>query len=345
MEHSCRVGIVACSNGLPLHAKEEMLQLNKTLCALGTEVIWSDFIYAKDGVRNGTGKERADALMNFYRDKNVDFIFDVSGGDVSQEVLDYLDYEVIAAARGKDGKRKVFWGYSDLTVLLNAIYAKTGNPGVLYQVRYIENMLQNNVVNMNETEAEIGTGITEKSLCGIRNNLFTPRYHFLRGEEMSGVLVGGNVRCLLKLSDTEYFPDMTGKILFLEARSGFEKEMRSYLSQLQQMGVFEKINGLFLGTFTRWDEENIRVAQQEALRKEKALKQGVRTKDCGEKEQMTMERLVLEYIPKELPVAKTLEVGHASTSKAIRIGEHLHLLGDGVLEYIENEALEMEYNL
>lgn len=303
MGNSYKAGIVACSNGLPFCAQEEMIKLNKTLCALGIETVWSDYIYARDGIRNGTGKERAAALMNFYKDENVDVIFDVSGGDVSQEVLDYLDYEVIASAKSKVGKTKVFWGYSDLTVLLNAIYAKTGNSGVLYQVRHIENMLQNNVDIVNEIRNEI----KEKSLKDRYSDMFRPQYHFLRGEEMSGVLVGGNVRCLLKLADTEYFPDMTGKILFLEARSGLEKEMRGYLSQLQQIGVFEKINGLFLGTFTRWDEE---------------------------KKQMTMERLVLEYIPKKLPVAKTLEVGHAKTSKALRIGNHLRLVVDGVLEYI-----------
>jgi len=189
------------------------------------------------------------------------------------------------------------------TFNLCAIYAKTGNSGVLYQVRYIENMLQNNVDIVNEIRNEI----KEKSLKDRYSDMFRPQYHFLRGEEMSGVLVGGNVRCLLKLADTEYFPDVTDKILFIEARSGLEKEMRGYLNQLQQMGVFEKINGLFLGTFTRWDEE---------------------------KKQMTMERLVMEYLPKDLPVAKTLEVGHAKNSKALRIGKHLRLVVDGVLEYI-----------
>ncbi len=330
MRNSYKAGIVACSNGLPFNAQEEMIQLNKTLCALGIETVWSDYIYARDGIRNGTGKERAETLMDFYKDETVDVIFDVSGGDVSQEVLDYLDYDVVASAKSQAGKPKVFWGYSDLTVLLNAIYAKTGNSGVLYQVRYIENMIQKNVAIVNEIRA----GIKDKSSKDMYSNMFSPQYHFLRGKEMSGVLVGGNVRCLLKLADTEYFPDMTGKILFLEARSGLEKEMRDYLSQLQQMGVFEKINGLFLGTFTRWDEENARLDQQDVFQKDNGLKQETMANACMEKKQMTMERLVMEYLPKDLPVAKTLEVGHAKTSKALRIGKHLRLVVDGVLDYI-----------
>lgn len=34
---------------------------------------------------------------------------------------------------------------------------------------------------------------------------------------MQGIVVGGNIRCLLKLAGTEYWPDMNGKILLLES--------------------------------------------------------------------------------------------------------------------------------
>ena len=44
-------------------------------------------------------------------------------------VLPYLNYEVIADSD------KTFWGYSDLTTVINAIYARTGKASVLYQIR------------------------------------------------------------------------------------------------------------------------------------------------------------------------------------------------------------------
>ena len=47
-------------------------------------------------------------------------IYDISGGDIANEILPYLDFEVIK----NSGKR--FWGYSDLTTVINAIYEKTG---------------------------------------------------------------------------------------------------------------------------------------------------------------------------------------------------------------------------
>ena len=56
-------------------------------------------------------------------------IFDVSGGDVANGILPYLDFSVIEKSRA------VFWGYSDLTTIINGIYRKTGRSSVLYLVR------------------------------------------------------------------------------------------------------------------------------------------------------------------------------------------------------------------
>lgn len=67
--------------------------------------------------------------MDFYRDDTIEEIFDVSGGDMANEILPYLDFQTIAYAK------KHFWGYSDLTTVLNAIYARTGKASVLYQIR------------------------------------------------------------------------------------------------------------------------------------------------------------------------------------------------------------------
>ena len=79
----------------------------------------SPCFYERYNVFSGTAKERAKILMDAYQDPDIVGIFDLSGGDLANEILDFLDYEAIAKAR------KPFWGYSDLTCLLNAIYART----------------------------------------------------------------------------------------------------------------------------------------------------------------------------------------------------------------------------
>ncbi len=55
-----------------------------------------------------------------FADKSVDAILTTIGGFNSNELLPYLDFDLIAR------HPKIFCGYSDTTALLNAIYAKTG---------------------------------------------------------------------------------------------------------------------------------------------------------------------------------------------------------------------------
>ena len=52
------------------------------------------------------------------------------------------------------------------------------------------------------------------------NDLFNINYKFIQQDKMHGIVVGGNIRCFLKLAGTEYMPDMENKILFLESLNG-----------------------------------------------------------------------------------------------------------------------------
>lgn len=87
------------------------------------------------------------------------------------------------------------------------------------------------------------------------DDLFHIEYEWIQGTEMQGIVVGGNIRCFLKLAGTEYMPDLNGKILLLESYSGTVAKMETYLCQLQQMGAFSKAAGIILGTFTEMESE------------------------------------------------------------------------------------------
>ena len=108
-----KIGIVCCSNGQKCIYAEKIKHLEQTLIDIGLQPVFSDYIYEKESIFNGIAKERANALMSF----------------VANGILPYLDYDVIA------NSPKIFWGYSDLTTVLNAIYQKTGRASVLYQIR------------------------------------------------------------------------------------------------------------------------------------------------------------------------------------------------------------------
>lgn len=267
-------GITACSNGLPEKKKEEISLLADVLGRYGVSSVMSRYLYEKSDGISGSGREKAEELMSFFENPGIRYIFDVSGGDMANEVLGYLDYQKIRESRA------VFWGYSDLTVILNAIYAETGKVSVLYQIR-------NLLYDHGEEQQKRFSQWEENETA----DLFALDGRFVHGHHMEGTVVGGNIRCFLKLAGTPYFPDFNDKILFLEARSGQVPQMTTFFSQLQQTGAFDKIKGLILGTFM----------QMETVSKD-------------------IVPLALRYVKDNLPVFRTLEAGHGTDSKAVIIG-------------------------
>ena len=262
------------------------------LCAylegLGFTPCVSPCLYEKDpvfcSVFSGTAEERAEALMSFYRDPEIQAILDLSGGDLANELLPYLDYEVIGKSQAE------FWGYSDLTAILNAIYAKTGRSSVLYQAR-----------NLVSDGGFFRRPAFENTILQKQSDLFQISCQYVqkgqKTQELCGTLVGGNIRCLLKLAGTEYWPDMQNKILLLESWSGGVPKMVTYFSQLRQLGVFRQIKALLLGTFTEMEDRS-----------------------CSP----TIEELACHYAGAELPILKTRQIGHGKDALAVRVGDLFH---------------------
>ena len=277
-----KVAIVGCSNAQLKTARPKIDKLVEVLESIGLKPICSEYIYEKYSVFSGTGKERADALMKFYLDDSIKAIFDISGGNVANEVLEYLDFEIIKK------NPKPFFGYSDLTTVINAIYSKTEIPSFLYQIR-------NLIYDHGEEQIEN----FRKTILEDKNDLLNINYRFLQGNSISGTVVGGNIRCFLKLAGTPYMPSFKDKVLFLESLGGEVPLMTTYLNQLKQMGAFNEVKGIILGTFTEMEEKQAKP---------------------------TIEQLVLDIVNnKEIPIAKTEEIGHGSNSKAIVIGGEIKL--------------------
>ncbi len=277
-----KVALAACSNG---QAKEEYVlieKLKEMLKNMGLETVESPYLYAgENGCVSGSGKERACVLNGFYADETIDAIFDISGGDMANEILPYLDYECIAHSD------KLLYGYSDLTTVLNAIYAKTGRASVLYQVK-------NLVWEKQGKQAER----FQAYLNGGRE-LFEINWKVLQGTGKAEDLIkqykvlGGNIRCFLKLAGTPYFPRLEDSVLFLEGLSGGIPKIATYMASLHQIGVFDCVKGILLGNFRELELESGEEAAYEILR---------------------------PYITDDMFVAKTSEVGHLNMSKALKIG-------------------------
>lgn len=282
LNHHQAVGIIALSNGLSENQRQTIEQLEVVLTNLGLEVKYPTSLFRTNSVYHATDQERAQMLMDFYQDNHIQAIFDVSGGDLANGVLPYLDYDLIHS------HSKLFFGYSDLSVVLNAIYAKTNQPTYLYQIRNLvgeKGLIQQQ--RFQETFLKGGNSILELNPV------------WIQGNHMSGEVIGGNIRCFLKLAGTSYMPDFNEKILLLESYSGDVAKMATYLNQYKQLGVFDRINGIILGYFTEMQEK---------------------------KYQPDIVSLVRQIVDNDkLPIVKTEYIGHGADSRCAIIGEVLTL--------------------
>ena len=279
-----KIALVVCSNGKNIEDEDRLQKLEDILVEMNLVPIFSKYIYKDKFGRGAKAQVRAEELMSFYKNKEIKAIFDISGGDIANEVLDYLDYDVIKR------NYKAFFGYSDLTTVLNALGSQTNEANYLYQI-----------LNIIESE-EIRTSF-ENTFMKDEQILLDVKWKFLQGSRIEGEVIGGNIRCFLKLVGTKYFPEVDNKVLFIEGLGTSIEGLVTHLAQLKQIGVFDKISGLLIGTFTKIEKE---FSVEELF------------------------ELIRDYIPSSLPVVKTQEVGHANNSKALKIGEKI---------YIKNELI------
>ena len=188
-----KIALVVCSNGKNIEDKDRLEKLESILVEMGLVPIFTKYIYKDKFGRGAKAQVRAEELMSFYKNKEIKAIFDISGGDIANEVLDYLDYDVIKR------NYKPFFGYSDLTTILNALVSQTNEVNYLYQI-----------LNIIESK-EIRTSF-ENTIMKNEQILLDVKWKFLKGSSVEGEVIGGNIRCFLKLSGTRYFPEVENKV-------------------------------------------------------------------------------------------------------------------------------------
>lgn len=203
---------------------------------------------------------RVNDIHDFLKDDQISCIMAFWGGLNSNQLLDHLDYDLIK------NSRKLFVGFSDVTALTSAITTKTGlvtfsGPGVIsfakpdpfdYTWSCFEKMCilaQDVSVVPSKEFADDMYFLREDSDHRILKT--NDGIKVFRGGVASGEVVAGNLQTLLVLAGTQYVPDMTNKILFIEDDETCKPaHIDRYLCQMHQLGWFGQIRGLVIGRFT-----------------------------------------------------------------------------------------------
>jgi muramoyltetrapeptide carboxypeptidase len=169
-----------------------------------------------------TVNERLQDLNDAYEDKNIKAIICARGGWSANELLPLIDWGLIKA------NPKPMIGFSDITVLLNAIYAKTGQIGLTSSKLWAD-----------------WTGVARK----------TRPWRVIIPGNAQGVIVGGNLGSFYLLQGTQYQPAFDKDIILtvedddeagtMGARE-FDRRLESIL-QLPSARIY--IKGVIIGRF------------------------------------------------------------------------------------------------
>ena len=217
------IGVVGVSNSLALNNRfEDFKRAEKLLISKGFKIKFGKYIKEDYYGSCGTRKQKAEDMMNMFKDNEVKAIICLAGGQTCNTFIDLLDYEEIKK------HPKILVGYSDITVLLQAIYKKTGlvtfsGPDFIsFGTEYAEEQYQ-----------VFEDAFVDKKLDKFNNG----KKNVIKKGNAEGKIIGTNLGCMMYLLGTEYLPDMQDNILFIESYKTSPNECQRRFAHLKQYGI------------------------------------------------------------------------------------------------------------
>jgi len=261
LEQGDEVRVIAPSQSMAIISNETREIANKRFEDMGLKITFGKHVEESDMVRSSSVESRIEDLHNAFADKNVKAVLPVIGGFNSNQLLDYIDWDLIK------NNPKIFCGYSDITALNNAIYAKTGivnYSGPAYstfgQKKHFEYTLEyfkKAMFKSEEFEIKPSDEFTDDRWYlnqEDRKPIKNEGFWIINEGEAEGKILGGNISTFYLLNGTQYRPEFTkDTILFLEDDEwlgedtilSFDRNLQSLISQ----NDFDNVSGIVIGRF------------------------------------------------------------------------------------------------
>lgn len=232
------------------------------LARLGLRVSYATNSEELDEFGSSSIAGRVADIHEAFADPQVKGILSAIGGYNSNQILRYLDYDLMAA------NPKVLCGFSDITALSAAIYAKTGlvtysgphfstfgmKKGLEYTLAYFQKCLMEKAPFAVEPAKHWSDDPWYRDQ---ENRMFIPNegYLVVNPGQAEGRLLGGNLCTLNLLQGSEYMPSLAGSILFLEDDDEskpliFDRDLQSLI----HLPDFAGVQGIVIGRFQHASE-------------------------------------------------------------------------------------------
>lgn len=261
------IGIFSPSSPITYSCPKRFKRAKEYLESKGFNIIEGKLTGKCDFYRSGSIRERAEELNDLIRNPDIKCIMSTIGGMNSNSILHYIDYEELKR------NPKIIIGYSDVTAILLAIYAKTGintfygpalvasfgefPPFVDSTYNYFKEITVDDIKFPYEleipeywTEECINWETQDRSKEQRENQWITVYEGTVKGR-----LIGGNLNTIQGIWGSEYMPKIEeGDILFIEDSLKDAATIERSFSFLEVNGVFDKISGIILGKHELFDD-------------------------------------------------------------------------------------------
>jgi muramoyltetrapeptide carboxypeptidase len=190
-------------------------------------------------------------LHEMFGDPAIKAIICLRGGAGASRLLKKINYDIIAA------NPKILVGYSDITALSLAVFAKTG------LISFSGPMLATELYGPTPyTEEHFWGMLTSPSYARSLQNHPDHPVTCIRAGKAEGILVGGNLSVLSSMIGTPYLPALNDSLLFLEDINEPAYRIDRMLSHLDNAGLLGQSKGVLFGQFgneaENTKEENLR---------------------------------------------------------------------------------------
>ncbi len=251
------VRIIAPSRSMGIISKELREIANKRFSEMGLKLSFGKHIEEMDDFKSTSIQSRVEDLHDVFRGKKVKAVITVIGGFNSNQILRYLDWNLIKK------NPKILCGYSDITILNNALFTKTGLVSYSgphystfgqelyfdYTLDYFKKCLFEDApfeIKPSDTWSDDQWYMNQKDRKLIKNDGFW----VINEGKASGTIIGGNLGTFNLLQGTEFFPSLKNSILFLEDDSeSLPHHLDRDLQSLIHLPDFKQVKGIVIGRF------------------------------------------------------------------------------------------------
>jgi len=256
------IKVISPARSLAIISQEIREIALRRLEEMGFKISFSKYAEECDEFKSSSIEHRVEDIHEAFEDKNVKGILTAIGGFNSNQLLKYLDYDLIKA------NPKILCGYSDITSLQNAIFRKVGlvtysGPhfstfgmlkGLDYTIEYFKKCVMESgpfEVRPSKEWSDDEWYKNQEKREFIKNKGFL----VINEGEAEGTIIGGNLCTLNLLQGTEFMPSLKNTILFIEddeesKPQHFDRDLQSLI----HLPDFDGVKGIVIGRFQKASE-------------------------------------------------------------------------------------------